>query len=121
LFIMSDDYSVVEDIRKHFPHFNLFTNVLPNDLGYRHDDFILLPALIRKQKIIRLLASVEISKQSELFIGTFTSNIGNFLGAYMPFEKVISVDKKIWYRFFGYNTDALTANFKQLLNLKENK
>ncbi len=48
---------------------------------------------------IKLFSSIEIIRKSELFIGTYTTNVGLFLGMIMPYHKVISVQKKEWFRF----------------------
>jgi hypothetical protein len=50
----------------------------------------------RKRYILKLLASIEIISNSKLFIGTFSSNIGMYMGMRMPSDKIISIDLPEW-------------------------
>ena len=34
-----------------------------------------------------------------MFFGTYTTNVGLFLGMILPFNKIVSVQKKEWFRF----------------------
>jgi hypothetical protein len=49
--------------------------------------------------MISLFASVEMIKKSALFIGTYTTNVGLFLGMVLPEEKIKSIQKANWNRF----------------------
>ena len=52
-------------------------------------------SIIRKQHI-KLFASIDILASSDLFIGTFSSNPGMYLGMRMDVGKTYSVDVPNW-------------------------
>ncbi len=99
IFVLSDDYAVLEELQKDYPENKYYTLVNPDDRGYIHGDFIKTGIEKKKADLIKLFASVEIMAASDLAIGTLITNPGLFLGMYMPEEKFISVQKQAWYQF----------------------
>jgi len=99
VFVFTDDYTEIEDLRKNYPNLNFYALVNPDERGYIHADFIKLNVQKRKTAIIKMLASLEIMRGSELAIGTYTTNPGMFLGMTMPENKFVSVQKSSWYQF----------------------
>ena len=68
--------------------------------GYNHWEFVHLPVDIRFEKILRLLADIEIMKKAEFVVGTMSSNIGVFLPVYMNDQsRFIGVDSNRWIVF----------------------
>lgn len=99
IFLLTDDYTVIEEICSKYPQWRIFTLTNKTERGYIHNDFVNLKKKAIEERIIKLLASIEIIKTSSLFIGTYTTNVGLFIGMCMPNEKVISIQKKEWFQF----------------------
>jgi hypothetical protein len=99
IFISSDDYTVIEELQQEYPELNLHTLVKKEDRGHVQNNFARENKAKRKQDLIALFASIEIMASSTLTIGAFTTNLGLFLGMYMPEEKFISIQKASWYQF----------------------
>ena len=84
LFVATDDYTVIEDIKRNiligmFGHYVLL---------WKEDMFSLLRikrVFRRKDRnMILLFATMEILNRSERFVGTYNSNIGMFQGMRNP-------------------------------------
>lgn len=99
LFILTDDYQIIEEVKEKYPHWNIKTLTMPDEKGYDHQSFILISKEKKKEKLIKLFSSLEIIKNSKLFIGTYTTNVGLFLGMIMPYDNIISIQKQNWFRF----------------------
>lgn len=95
LFILADDYNSIIEASKKYPQFNIFTLTIPEDSGYIHADFIKLKPINKKEKIIRLLASIEIMRESKVILGVFTANTELFLGMAEP-QKMVWLDDQEW-------------------------
>jgi len=99
VFVLTDDYRVIEDLQKDYPDFYFFTLVNKEERGYVHADFIKLSADKKREDMIKLFSSIEIMRASELSIGAYTTNPGIFLGMTMPEDKFISLQRTSWYQF----------------------
>lgn len=99
VFILTDDYTVIEDLKGAHTDLKFYTLVQNTERGYVHSDFMKENSQKRKADLIKLFASLEIMAKSSLVVGTYTTNPGLFLGMYMPGDKFISVQKVSWYQF----------------------
>lgn len=99
-FILTDDYSVIEEFKTIYPNWNIYTLCDKNEKGYTHKEFFSQNTPAIYNGIIRLLANIEILRNSEHFIGTHSANPSMFLGMIMEPEKVHSVDVP-WQVWFG--------------------
>lgn len=95
-FILTDDYRLYENIVKKYPHWNFFTLTFPDERGYDNNQFSINTPERREKELLKVFASLEIMRRSELFIGTYSSNPGMFLGMCMPKEKVYGLDFPDW-------------------------
>lgn len=95
-FILTDDYRVFENIKMEYPNWTFYTLCDPDEQGYFHAEFISEDPNKKKEKLIRLFASMDILAKSFSFIGTFSSNPGMFLGMRMPIDKSFGVDFPNW-------------------------
>lgn len=93
-FVLSDDYTIIEALRRDFPTWNFFTLTGSTERGYFHSDFQKMEGLDKKKDMIKLFAAIEILRKSEVFVGTFSSNPGMFLG--MCMDNVYGVDYDDW-------------------------
>lgn len=95
-FVLIDDYEAFQMAQKDFPDWELHSLVEEDETGYYHQEFMRKPKDYIYHKMVRLFASVDILKDSELFMGTFSSNPGMFMGMRMEAEKCLSVDGTKW-------------------------
>lgn len=110
LFVLTDDYETLNNIKCNYSDWTIYSLTEKNEKGYVHDDFVKLNSLEKRKKIVKLMASLEIIRKSDLFIGTFTANTGLFAGISMPPEKVVSLQKKSW---FPWCLDDVTNHLHQ--------
>lgn len=98
-FVLTDDFEVIEKLKTAYPEWNFYTLCRETEKGYTHNSFYNNERSHIYNGIIRLLANIEILRQSELFIGTFSANPSMFLGMIMDKNKTISVDVpwQVWY------------------------
>lgn len=98
LFIFTDDYAVVEEFKQKLPEYKIFSLCEPDESGFVYADFSKVTDAQRHKMIVKILANVEICRQSKQFIGTRVSNPSIFLGLIMPPEKFSLIDapKLMW-------------------------
>lgn len=98
LFVLTDDYSVISYIHEHFPDYTVYTLCEESEKGYNHADFLKQSAEHQKHKLIRLFASMDMLANAKLFVGTFSSNPGMYLGMRTPStSRAVDFDKwRIW-------------------------
>lgn len=97
IFILTDDYNIFENCRIKYPNKEFWTLCEKEDRGYSNSQFVNQSPLVKRRKLIRLFAAIEIMTTSLLFIGTYTANPGLFLGMRIP-NKAVSIDQewRIW-------------------------
>lgn len=95
-FVLTDDYTVIERLRKNYPQWTFHTLCEEHERGYFHKEFSKQSRKAKAEKLVRLFASVDILSEAELFIGTFSSNPGMYLGMRMEPHKTFSVDVPEW-------------------------
>ena len=84
LFVLTDDYTIIEQIKATYPSWNVYTLCHENERGYFHDQFVNQPYEFQRLRLIKLFASMEVLNRSLQFIGTFSSNPGMFMGMRNP-------------------------------------
>jgi len=95
-FVLTDDYRIIETIRQEYPEWKRYTLCQEHERGYFHQEFMKRePDFIREQTL-RLFASTDILRNSEFFVGTFTSNPGMYLGMRMERERCLGVGNTKW-------------------------
>ncbi len=98
-FVLTDDYRVINKLHDNHSSWQIYTFCAESENGYVHDDFYNNSKEFVRKGHIKLFASIEILSQSDLFIGTFTSNPGMYLGMRIPLEKCTGVDYDHWEMF----------------------
>lgn len=79
-FVLTDDYSIIEEIEHNYPDWNIFTLCDKSERGYYFKQFLSQDEERIHQQYIKLFASIDILANSVQFIGTFSSNPGMYLG-----------------------------------------
>jgi len=95
-FVLTDDYTVIELLKQNYPDWEFFTLCKENERGYFHQNLKKESIDSKKEKFIKLFASMDILANSQIFIGTFSSNPGIYLGMRMEKEKIYSLDIPEW-------------------------
>lgn len=95
-FVLTDDYRVIELLERTYPDWTFYTLCAPEERGYFHQKFKKQSKEIIRAQHLRLFASMDILASSELFVGTFSSNPGMYLGMRMERDKTYSVDVPEW-------------------------
>ena len=96
-FVGTDDYSNIEFLVKEYPEWRFCHLGDESQRGYLQASFDAKPASTKRAELINLLASVEAMTGSKLFVGTFTSNVGSFVGMRMPKERCLDVSGSPWF------------------------
>jgi hypothetical protein len=95
-FISTDDYRVIEEIKANYPDWNIYYLCKQENKGYYQNVFQYKQKTEKEQDMYELFASIEILAKSTFFIGTFTSNIGMFLGIRRQNQNCFGVDLNEW-------------------------
>lgn len=96
LFVFTDDYQVIENMQSEYKNFAIYTLCDKSERGYFQEEFQKKEKTVIKRTREILFASIDILSKAQLFIGTFSSNPGMFLGMRMPKNKTTSIDLDRW-------------------------
>lgn len=96
-FVLTDDYRLFETLEKNYQSWKFKTLCNKSEHGYFHNEFISKSdyKTIQEQHI-KLFASMDILAKSHIFVGTFSSNPGMYLGMRMDKNKTFGVDFDKW-------------------------
>jgi hypothetical protein len=95
-FVLTDNYLVIEQFQRLLNDWNIYTLCGKEERGYFHQEFQKQQSAFIRKSHETLFASMDILSESDLFIGTFNSNPGIFMGMKMDKQKVFGVDKQQW-------------------------
>ena len=84
IFVASDDYSVMEEVRKLYPDRQVWTLCTPTERGYDQAKADTETLKEKEKNMIALFATIEVLNRATKFIGTYSSNIGMFMGMRNP-------------------------------------
>lgn len=79
LFIFTDDYKYVEEVKKRKPNWKVYTLTQENESGYCNKDFNKLPWRIKRSNMIKLFAMVDICIESKLHLGCEQACVNNYI------------------------------------------
>lgn len=95
VYVSTDDYRIYKKLRDDNPNYIFFTLTSPDEKGYDQDKIAHSSQRQIRQNLIEMFASIQIFLQSELFIGTYSSNPGLFVGMQID-ERMIGMDYDRW-------------------------
>lgn len=95
IFVATDDYSIYEQLRDKNSDYKFFTSSSPEDKGNNTEEFFISSPNNIKRNLIELFSSIEIFLNSELFVGTYSSNPGLFVGM-LTDKRMIGMDFNNW-------------------------
>ncbi len=96
IFVSTDDYRIYEELRDNNPNFTFYTSTSPDEKGNNTELFFSSSQEKIRNNLIEMFTSIEIFQKSELFIGTYSSNPGLFVGMIID-EKMIGMDYDKWH------------------------
>lgn len=94
IFVSTDDYTVFEYLTANYKDYKFYTLTSESERGYYYDSFVKRTSEDKKSDMIKLFASIELLRKSDVFIGTFSSNMGMFIG--MCKDEAYGVDYGEW-------------------------
>ena len=95
IFVATDDYRIFEQLRDDNPDFTFYTSTSPEERGNDTEKLFASSRDVIRQNLIEMFASVEVFLHSKLFIGTYSSNPGLFVGLLID-EKMVGMDYDRW-------------------------
>lgn len=96
IFVLTDDYAVVEALWSEYKDYNFFTLCNPDERGYFHKEFIKKSPEEKYNKHVSLFANIDICASSKKFIGTYSSNPGMYMGMRIGENNCIGIDYDNW-------------------------
>jgi hypothetical protein len=95
-FILTDDYTVIEQLQAQYPAWQFYTLCEPTERGYFHYEFLKQSIEFKYRQHLKLFASMDICVASTKFIGTYSSNPGMFMGMRIGEERCYCLDFPHW-------------------------
>ena len=96
VFIATDDQRVISEIIKISPKRPVYHFIFPENNGFDMKTFTAKDKDQQRKEIIQLLAEVQMLIEAQLFVGTFTSNVGMFVGMARDGKEIYGVDSNGW-------------------------
>lgn len=94
--VMTDDYRIFEQLKANYPSRNFYTLETPEQQGYQHRKNKRKNIAEKRAGTIRFFAGIELAANAKHFVGTYSSNIGAYLGMRMSPEQCHAVDFDQW-------------------------
>lgn len=97
IFVSSDDFNVIQEIKNLYPERDIYSFHFEQDSGYFMGDFISNYTKVeQKEKIIQLLAQIEVLKRADFFVGTYSTNVAVFVGMARDCKNCYDVNGNEW-------------------------
>lgn len=92
LFIFTDDFSYIQEVKKKCPEWNIYTLTKENERGYNNDDFDRISRSLKRREMIKLFAMVEICLHSDVHFGCEVTCVNDYIKNIKAPEKY----KAVW-------------------------
>jgi hypothetical protein len=96
VFVLTDDHHAFVHLVRSHPEHTFRTLYSAPESGYDHSRFLGDSEENKKRQLLNLLTSIEVLRQAEEFVGTFSANPSAFLGMAMPPDRVYGLDRTAW-------------------------
>jgi hypothetical protein len=96
IFVATDDFKYIIELKTQFPHYRFYTYCKPKSQGFDFHDYSFLAMAEKRNHLIELFLDIEVLSQSEFFIGTYSSNVGMYLGMRRNGYNCIATDFPEW-------------------------
>lgn len=94
--VMTDDYRIFEQLCADYPDWNFQTLETSKQQGYQHRKNKRKSLAEKRTGTIQFFAGIELAANAKHFVGTFSSNVGKYLGMRMAPEHCHGVDVDEW-------------------------
>lgn len=94
IYLATDDHAVVKELQSKYKDYIFYSLCPENQSGYRQSSFNTADLSHKKTETLRLLADIQNIQGAEIFIGTFSSNIGRLIALLKGIENCISLDEE---------------------------
>ncbi|HEX8429490.1 hypothetical protein [Hymenobacter sp.] len=95
-FVLTDDYTVIEQLQEQYPQWQFHTLCAPSERGYFHRDFVKQDNQFKYTQHLKLFANMDICASSTKFIGTYSSNPGMYMGMRIGPARCYCLDYDEW-------------------------
>lgn len=96
VFVLTDDYSVIEYLRSHYTNYIFTTLCQPDENGYSLAKLLETSFDKQREAYFRLWASMDILSEASFFVGTYSANPGMNLGFRMDPSRIKCIDFEEW-------------------------
>lgn len=113
VFVLTDDYSILQSLKDKEPNYNWYSLCESSEKGYYNRVFSKIDPVKKKERMIRFFASIELLKNSKLFLGTITSNPSRYIMC-TNYDKSFFVDfcKSDFLCFFDMSREDVRKKIK---------
>ena len=95
IFVMTDDYTIIDELKAMDHGLEIETFCEPAELGYATTEFRLLESEVKTFAIQRLILETEIAIKSQVFVGCYLSNVSRYIALMHQFpNNCFSVDSE---------------------------
>ena len=79
VFVLTDDYRLLQELCELAPDYRFYSLCQPDELGYYNRSFSKSDPEYKKARMLNFFTSIEILRNSYLFVGTFTSMLSKYI------------------------------------------
>lgn len=101
VFVMTDDYSVIEPLRRAAPALTFTTLCQPTQLGHEQRAFNARTPEARYQDTLQLIAELSVAARAQRYLGTGSSNISRVLALLRGPDRVESIGGPLDYFYLA--------------------
>jgi len=110
LFLMTDDFQVVETIRENYQEWVVHTLCKPSSRGHLQREFNRKSRAERHAETLQLISEIEIATRALFYVGTCSSNIAKLIGVCKSPDFVHGVDGEAVTDFWlGVRSNSVTS------------
>lgn len=96
VYVATDDYTNVLSLREGFPEYTFYTNCDVNARGYSQGTYDVQTAESKRKAMLELFVDVDALSNANLFVGTYSSNIGVYMGMRRGTDTCYCLDFDEW-------------------------
>jgi hypothetical protein len=96
IFVATDDYETIRGLQAEFPAYTFFTSCSSLANGYQQEAFNVQHKEAKRNDLLDLFADVDMLSAAELFVGTYSSNVGMYVGMRRNTNTCHALDFEQW-------------------------
>jgi hypothetical protein len=95
-FIATDDFRIVRDMKNNFPSWQFHTLTSDSETGYDYNNFYRSSSMEKRDHLLDFFASVDFLMKADVFVGTYSSNVGLFAKMHRYKKPTYAIDYSEW-------------------------